>query len=153
LTALSSQVLNHLTLKSERSILDVLFPQARASILRLLFATPAKQRYVRELVSLSGLALCTVQDELRKLSTVGLVTSWSNGYHRFYSANQKHPLFPEVARIVEMSERLPRAKHAALYRRRRFRSHIRRRRNVRKLPADRPTKWHLFSLTDKNPRN
>jgi len=97
-------------------MLDVLFPQVRAAILRLLFATPMKQRYVRELMSLSGLALCTVQDELRKLNTVGLVTSWSNGYHRFYGANQKHPLFPELARIVQMSKRLPRAKHAALFR-------------------------------------
>jgi len=151
LTALSSQVSNHLTLKSERSILNVLFPQVRAAILRLLFATPTKQRYVRELMSLSGLALCTVQDELRKLNTVGLVTSWSNGYHRFYGANQKHPLFPELARIVQMSERLPRAKQAALYRQRRFRTQIKRRRNVPRLPADRPTNWHLLSRTDKNP--
>ena len=132
-------------------MLDVLFPQVRAAILRLLFATPMKQRYVRELMSLSGLALCTVQDELRKLNTVGLVTSWSNGYHRFYGANQKHPLFPELARIVQMSKRLPRAKHAALCRQRRFRSHIKRRRNVPGLPADRPIKWHLLSRTDKNP--
>jgi predicted transcriptional regulator len=139
-------------LKSERPILDVLFPQVRAEILRLLFAAPTKQRYVRELMSLSGLALCTVQDELRKLSTVGLVTSWSNGYHRFYAANRKHPLFPELLRIVQLSARLPRAKHAALYRQRRLRTQTKRRRqNVPALPADRPTKWHLFSRADKSP--
>lgn len=137
-------------LKLERSILDVLFPQVRAEILRLLFATPTKHRYVRELMCSSGLALCTVQDELRKLSAVGLVTSWSNGYHRFYSANRKHPLFPELARIVQMSERLPLAKHAALYRQRRLRTQTKRRRSVPVLPADRPTKWDLFSHIDKN---
>src|SRR2546429_4842293 len=138
-------------MKCQVPVLGVLFPNVHANMLRLLFCTPPKEHYVRELMSLSGLALCTVQDELRKLNTVGLVTSWSNGYHRFYGANQKHPLYPELARIVQMSERLPRAKQAALYRQRRFRTQIKRRRNVPRLPADRPTNWHLLSRTDKNP--
>ena len=70
-------------LKSERTALDVLFPEVRAKLLRSLFTTPLKERYVRELKNMSGLALHTVQDELRKLSAVGLLSSWSNGYHRF----------------------------------------------------------------------
>jgi hypothetical protein len=48
------------TLKSESTILNVLFPRVRAEILRLLFATPKEQRYVRELMTMSGLALCTI---------------------------------------------------------------------------------------------
>jgi hypothetical protein len=50
-------------------------------------------------VVLSGLALHTVQEELRKLSAVGLITSWSNGYHRFYRGNRDHPLFAPLRRI------------------------------------------------------
>jgi hypothetical protein len=65
---------------------------------------------------LSGLALHTVQDELRKLSAVGLVTSWSNGYHRFYRANSDHPLFAPLRRIVEISAELPATRHTALHR-------------------------------------
>ena len=61
--------------RSERAVLDVLFPEVRAKLLRSFFARPPKQRYVRELVNASGLTLHTVQDELRKLSTVGLLTS------------------------------------------------------------------------------
>jgi len=110
-------------LKSQRSLLDILFPVVRAELLRLLFAAPQKQRYVRELTSMSGLALCTVQDELRKLTAVGILTSWSNGYHRFYCANRNHPLFPELCRIVDMSARLPRTKHSALHRRAHSRKH------------------------------
>ena len=79
-------------MKREVAVLDVLFPNVRATMLRLLFRTPPKQRYIRELMNLSGLALCTVQDELRKLSAVGLVTSWSNGYHRYYQASEQHPI-------------------------------------------------------------
>ncbi|PYJ16063.1 MAG: hypothetical protein DME96_11155 [Verrucomicrobia bacterium] len=138
-------------MKSEHAILDVLFPRVRAQILRLFFSTPKKQRYVRELMRMSGLALCTVQDELRKLSAVGLVTSWSNGYHRFYRVNRDHPLFPELLRIVQLSATLPRTKHAALHRQRRSRSRsVRRRRNVATLLADRPAKWRLFSRVPKN---
>lgn len=91
-------------------VLDILFPKVRAEILRLLFSEPAQQRYVRELVAMSGLALRTIQEELANLSAAGLVTSWSNGYHRFYRANQKHALFSELRRIVRTSARLPAVK-------------------------------------------
>jgi hypothetical protein len=146
-----SSLLNSVALKSERTILNVLFPRVRAEILRLLFTTPKKQRYVRELMTMSGLALCTVQDELRKLSAIGLVTSWSNGYQRFYRANCDHPLFSELFGIVQLSARLPRTKHSAL--RRQGRSRLQRkggRRNVIPLSADLPAKWGLFSRADKN---
>jgi predicted transcriptional regulator len=113
-------------MKSERAILDVLFPNVRAALLRLLFVAPQKQRYVRELMNLSGLALCTVQDELRKLTAIGVLTSWSNGYHRFYRANRNHPLFLELLRVVQISARLPRTRHSELHRQRRSRSQSRR---------------------------
>jgi predicted transcriptional regulator len=102
--------------RSERAVLDVLFPEVRAKLLRSFFARPPKQRYVRELVNASGLTLHTVQDELRKLSAVGLLTSWSNGYHRFYRANRDHPMYPKLVAIVQLSETLPRAKSSALAR-------------------------------------
>ena len=60
-------------MKSELAVLDILFPRVRAELLRLLFAAPQKQRYVRELMRMSGLALSTVQDELRKLSAIRIL--------------------------------------------------------------------------------
>jgi predicted transcriptional regulator len=135
-------------MKKESAILEVLFPKVRAEILRLLFIAPIKQRYVRELATLSGLALCTIQDELRKLSAVNLVTSWSNGYHRFYQANRDHPLFPELERLVQLSARLPQTKQKMLDRpgntgkQRRHRPG-----RASRLRANRPTNWRLFSRT------
>ena len=122
----------------------------RAEILRLLFTIPKKQRYVRELTNMSGLALCTVQDELRKLSAIGLVTSWSNGYHRFYRANRDHPLFSELLRIVQLSAQLPRTKHSALHRQRRPLRHRGKGQRNAALPVDFPAKWRLFSRANKN---
>src|SRR5947199_2876933 len=94
---------------------------------------------------LSGLALCTVQDELRKLSAIGLVTSWSNGYHRYYQASERHALFADLVRIVQTSERLPTAKHAVLYRKHYSRAQSKRRQRTKPLPPDRLVKWNLFS--------
>ena len=93
-------------------MLDVLFPKVRAEILRLLYSDPARQCYVRELATLSGLALGTVQEELANLSGAGLILSRSNGYHRFYRANSKHRLFQPILRIVRGSELLPPVKKA-----------------------------------------
>jgi len=133
-------------LKSERTILNVLFPKVRAEILQLLFVAPRKQHYVRELGRLTNLALSTVQDELRKLSAVGLVTSWSNGYYRFYRANRDHPIFPQLLTIVRLNARLPRTQGFAPHRQKPPRAqNKRRRRNIPSLLPDRPGKWHLFS--------
>src|SRR2546428_867671 len=103
-------------MKKQHSVLEALFPQGRAEILRLLFAPPQKERYVRELMRMSGLTLCTVQDELRKLSALQLVTSRSNRYHRFYRANRDHSLFRAIAHIVETSDKTPRIEHDLLHR-------------------------------------
>jgi hypothetical protein len=93
-------------MKSGRETLDVLFPAVRAKLFRALFSAPMKQHYVRELTTMSGLALHTVQDELRKLSAVGLVTSWSNGYHRSYRANRDHPVFASTFEFANGSVKL-----------------------------------------------
>lgn len=133
---------------SEVTLLDVLFPKVRAEILRALFSGPNKRRYVRELMRETGLALCTVQDELRKLNGVGIVTNYSNGYHRFYAPNGGHPLCHELRRIVEISDRLPGTKRLTLLRRQSVNaSRARRRRSKpRRLHPDRSgVNWNLFS--------
>lgn len=116
LTALSRQDHSVAPMKSKRSVLEVLFPAVRAEIFRLLFASPTTEFYVRQLRLKTHLALHTVQDELRKLSALGLVTSRSNGFHRFYQADRKHPLYRHIHAIVEVSEKSPRTRHTALLR-------------------------------------
>jgi len=130
----------------KKTVLDVLFPRVRAEVLRLLFAEPQQQRYVRELMNMSGLALHTIQDELRKLTAVGLIVTWSNGYHRFYRANQDHPLFQSLLHIVRGSAKLPLPKQRLLRQPHRRRPAKRRTgRQVMPLPKDWPGKWDLFS--------
>ena len=82
------------------TLLHALFPTVRAEILRLLFTNPGQELYVRQLALLSFLSLHTVQDELAKLHAAQLVLSRTNGYHRFYRANPKHPLYSSLRRLV-----------------------------------------------------
>jgi predicted transcriptional regulator len=129
-------------MKNAKSVLEVLFPAVRAGLLRLFFESSAGEYYVRELTLKSHLALHTVQDELRKLSALGLVTSRSNGFHRFYQANRKHPLYRHIRGIVELSENSPGTRHAALLRpARRSVSKKTRRPKPSHLPPDRPINW------------
>src|ERR1700730_4667676 len=133
---------------SEVTLLDVLFPKVRAEILRALFSGSNKRRYVRELMRETDLALCTVQDELRKLSGIGIVTSYSNGYHRFYAPNAGHPLCGELRRMVEISDRLPGTKRSTLLRRKSLNPNRARRRRIKPHPL-RPDRsgvnWNIFS--------
>ena len=114
------------TVSSKKTVLDVLFPRVRAELLRF--------------------ALHTIQDELRKLNALGLIVTWSNGYHRFYRANQDHPLFESLIHIVRGSVKLPLPKQRLLRQPRRPRSAKQRtgQRGV-PLPKDWPGKWNLFS--------
>jgi hypothetical protein len=131
--------------KNEKTVLEILFPQVRAELLRALFGAPQKQRYVRELMAITGLAMHTIQDELRKLSAIGLVINWSNGYHRFYRAQQDHAFFPHLHELVRLSETLPKAKHSALHR---APATLRRRKRIRPrgvaIAPPRPPGWGLF---------
>jgi hypothetical protein len=54
-------------------ILETLFPDVRAQIVRLLFFNPAREFYVRQLARESTLALRTVQKELARLNAIGLI--------------------------------------------------------------------------------
>jgi predicted transcriptional regulator len=129
------------------SILELLFPQARAEILRLLFKPPQKDHYVRELTQMSGLTLCTIQDELRKLGALCLMTSRSDGYHRFYRANRDHSLFHALVQMVETSERSSRIKHSLAHRKRKIQKHMIKKQ--RPLSPDRPMNWNVFSKSGK----
>ena len=97
----------------QETLLHGLFPVVRAEVLRLLFTNPRQELYVRELARLSFLSLQTVQDELAKLETADLISSRSNGYHRFYRANPKHPLYPVLRRMVITGALHPRPAHPA----------------------------------------
>ena len=81
-------------------VLQVLFPQVRAEVLRLLFADPSKEFHLRELARLSHLALGTLQAEVKKLTAAQLLTPRRDGNRLYYRANIGHPIFGELQSIA-----------------------------------------------------
>lgn len=81
-------------------LLETLFPQVRAEVLRLLFADPAQELHLRELTRRSGLSLGTLQTEVKKLCTADLLLSRRDGNRRCFRANAAHPLFSDLQQIV-----------------------------------------------------
>jgi hypothetical protein len=140
-------------MKSKHGVLDVLFSAVRARLLRLLFTAPVRPYYVRELMNLSALTLHTVQDELRKLTALGLLETTSNGYHRFYKADRAHPLSAPLLRMVHLDEKLPAIRQSLLRRPPgRSRSGKKERLKPAHLPPDRPMSWQPFSQPQKQTR-
>jgi predicted nucleotidyltransferase len=82
------------------SLLAILFPQVRAELLRLLFADDTRELHLRELVRQSGLTLGTVQTEMEKLLSAGLLLDRRDGNRRYVRANAAHPLFSDLHNLV-----------------------------------------------------
>jgi len=71
-------------------LLETLFPQVRAEVLRLLFADAAREIHLRKLTLRSGLSLGTLQTEVEKLCTADLLLSRRDGNRRCFRANAGH---------------------------------------------------------------
>lgn len=61
---------------------------------------PTEEYYLRELARRTGQSLRAVQHELPRLERLELVLVRRQGRQKFYRANEQHPLFPELKRIV-----------------------------------------------------
>jgi predicted nucleotidyltransferase len=82
------------------NLLQVIFPQVRAEVFRLLFADTNRELHLRDLTRQTGLGLGTVQGELEKLSSADLIASHRDGNRRYYRANVNHPVFPDLQQLV-----------------------------------------------------
>ena len=79
---------------------DLLSSRARAGVFHLLFGLRYAELHVRALARQSGLHEATVRQELRKLKALDLVNERRDGNRAYFSANQAHPLYVEIRRLV-----------------------------------------------------
>ena len=129
-------------MRSKKNAIDMLFPSVRAELLRLFFKLRRHPLHVRDIARRAELAVSTVHEELHNLKELGVITSSSNGYQRFYSANPQHVLFQSLSKLVQLSDRSPVQGRAKAYR-----SVDRRRKRVpqtSRLAPDRPLNWGIF---------
>jgi len=74
--------------------------KTRIKLLIRFFFNPKTQSYLRELAKEFNVSTNSVREELNQLTRTRLLKSEKNGRHVFYTANQEHPLFPELRSMV-----------------------------------------------------
>jgi DNA-binding transcriptional ArsR family regulator len=85
---------------SMMTLLDIVSSRRKAEVLRLLFGVEPKEVHLRDLARRSGLALRTVQQELARMGSAGLVTSRRDGNRVYYQANRDNPVYADLRSIV-----------------------------------------------------
>lgn len=74
--------------------------KTRIKILMKLFFNPSVSCYLRELAKEFSVSPNAIKGELDSLTKAGYLTKEQNGRSMNFSANPKHPFFPEISSIV-----------------------------------------------------
>jgi predicted nucleotidyltransferase len=77
-----------------------LFSRTQQRVLGLLFGQPERSYFATELISLAGAGSGSVQRELQKLLSAGLITSREVGRQRYFQANPASPIFHELCQLM-----------------------------------------------------
>ncbi|MBI1953431.1 MAG: nucleotidyltransferase domain-containing protein [Candidatus Omnitrophica bacterium] len=103
-----------------------LLSQNRLLLLGLFYTNPEKSFYMQEVGRTLGKKPGVFQRALNSLTEEGLLKSEYRGHARFFQADTRHPLYPELKRIVakttgvegtlrNLVERLPEVRVALIY--------------------------------------
>ena len=79
---------------------NIFASKAQAKLIKLFFQKPNQKFYQRELKSIAGESLGSVQYEIKRLEKIGLITSQRTKRKVFYSLNKDFYLYPEIRDIV-----------------------------------------------------
>lgn len=86
--------------KVQSGIGEALFTKTQRQVLGLLFGNPDKTFYINEIVRIADVGIGTVQRELERLTSAGLLTVRKIGNQKHYQANPGSPIFRELRGIV-----------------------------------------------------
>ncbi len=77
--------------------------KTRIKLLLKLFLNPGVSCYLRELAKEFEVSPNAIKEELDSLSEAGYLSRRQTGRSAYFSANTKHPFFPEISSIVRKS--------------------------------------------------
>jgi predicted nucleotidyltransferase len=99
------------------ALASLLFGAYRHRVLTLLFLRPGDRLHVRKIARLTGVPAGSLHRELRQLAEAGLVVAERSGNQLLYSANERSPVFPELASMLDKTAGTPPTlhEHAAEY--------------------------------------
>jgi len=84
----------------QSSVDDALFSRTQQRVLGLLFGETARSFYASEIMRRAAAGRGTVQRELQRLVSSGLVTVKDIGNQKHYRANADAPIFDELRSII-----------------------------------------------------
>lgn len=96
------------------TIADALFSRTQQRVLGLLFGTPDRSFFAREIFDHAGAGRGTVQRELERLLASGLITVRQVGNQKHYQANAASPVFGELRSLMLKTSGLAAPVEAAL---------------------------------------
>ena len=73
---------------------------ARVQILSLLLLNPDTRFYQREIETITGLAIRSIQRETEKLEALGVIHKSTEANRVYFQGNRSHSLFPELRRML-----------------------------------------------------
>lgn len=79
---------------------ELLSSRVRAEVFRALFGVAPIEAHGRDLARSCGVNEASLRHEVRRLVRLGLVRARRRGNRVYYSANDEHPLYPEIHRLV-----------------------------------------------------
>lgn len=86
--------------KMGTSLADALFSGVQKRLLSVLLTNPEKSFYFNELETLIQSGTGSLQRELKRLTSSGLVTMTAIGRQKHYQANKNNPIFEELRAIA-----------------------------------------------------
>lgn len=89
------------------STATVLFGKTRQAVLVLLYESPDRAYYLREIVRQTGISSGALQKELLQLCQADLLLRTQDGNRVTYQANTTHPIFTELQAIVRKTCGIP----------------------------------------------
>lgn len=79
---------------------EILSSKIRSEIFRMLFGVNDEGLHLREIERRSGLSIGTIQQEVKKLVRLDLITKRKDGNRIYYRASKEHPLYPDIRSLV-----------------------------------------------------
>lgn len=79
---------------------EALFTKTQQRVLGLLFGSPDRSYYTNEIVRFADAGIGTVQRELQRLESAGLITAKKIGNQKHYQANRAAVIYEELRGIV-----------------------------------------------------
>lgn len=90
----------HIEVKMDNLFSGIISSNTRINLLVRFFFNPGTKAYLRELSKDLNVSTNAVREELNQLTKTKLLTSEKEGRNVLYTANNDHPLFPELKSMV-----------------------------------------------------